>query len=61
MPPFKGYHSVTQEYFLPPTIFNVLVGAIICHWVEVVAVTEAGAEGLGASIQDLATYFYTDN
>ena len=60
-PPFKGYHIVTQEDLLPPTIMNMVVYSIICHWVMVVAVKEAGAKGLGASIQYLAEYFYSDN
>ena len=39
-------------------IFNVVVDVVIRHWVMVVAATEAGAEVLGTSIQDLASYFY---
>ena len=33
---FKGYQGVTQGNPLPPTIFKMVVGAIICHWVTVV-------------------------
>ena len=32
-PPFKGYHGVTQGDPLSPTIFNVVVYAIIRNWV----------------------------
>ena len=42
-------------------VFNVLVDTVIGHWVTVVALTEAGAEGLGVSIHYLAAYFYTDD
>ena len=42
-------------------LINVVVDAVICHWVAVVAATEAGTEVLELSIQDLATYFYADD
>ena len=45
----------------PPTIFNVLVDAVIRHSVIVVVEIEAGAEVLVALVQDLEAYFYTDN
>ena len=59
--PFKGYHSVTQGKPLYPTIFNVVMDAIIRHWGAMVAPTEDDTEGLGILIQDLATYFYATN
>ena len=34
--PFKGYRDVMQGKTLPPTIFNVIVDAVIRHWVTVV-------------------------
>ena len=43
---FKGYRGFTQGNPLPPTIFNVVMGAVICHWVMVVTPTEAGTGGL---------------
>ena len=43
-PPFKGYRGVNQGNHLSPTIFNVVMDAVIWHWVMVVAPTEAGAE-----------------
>ena len=58
--PFKGYQGVTQGYSLSPTIFNVVVDAVICHWVTVVIPTEAGTGGLGLTIIVLAGYFYAD-
>ena len=50
------------------TIFNVIVDAIIRHWVTVVAATEevvdpavARTEGFGWNVQRLEEYFYADN
>ena len=37
------------------------MNVVICHWVTVVAATEAGAEGLVVLIQDMAVYFYVDS
>ena len=36
---FKGYHGVTQGHPLTPIILNVVVDAVIRHWVTVVAAT----------------------
>ena len=52
--PFKGYQGVTQGDPLSPIIFNVVVDAVICHWVMVVTPPEAGTGGLGLTIIDLA-------
>ena len=46
---------------LSPTIFNVVVYAVILHWVTVVTPTEAGTGGLGLAISDLVEYFYSNN
>ena len=32
---FTGVQGVTQGYLLSPTIFNVMVGAVVQHWVSV--------------------------
>ena len=44
---FKVYRGVTQGDPLSPTIFNMVVDAVIGHWMAVVAPTEEGSEGLG--------------
>ena len=31
---FQGFKGVTQWETLSPTIFNVVVDAVVCHWVE---------------------------
>ena len=43
--PLKGYRGVTQGYPLSPTIFNVVVDAVIFHWVTEVAREEVGPDG----------------
>ena len=45
--PFKAYWCVTKGEPLSPTIFNVVVDAVICHWVTVVTPSEASMGGLG--------------
>ena len=56
--PFKGYCGATQGDTLYPKIFNMVVETIVCQWVTVVAVIEAGSEGLITLVQDLVAYFY---
>ena len=52
---FKGYQGVTQGNPLSHNIFNMVVGAIILHWVTVVTPSEEGTGGLGLTITNLAT------
>ena len=52
---------MTQGNPLSPTLFNMVVYAVIHHWVGVVAPTEDDMEVLGLTIRDLAEYFYSDN
>ena len=59
--PFKGYQGVTQGDPLPPTIFNLVVDAVIRHWVTVVTPNEAGTGGLSLTIIDLVDYFYAND
>ena len=48
--PFKGYPGITQGNPLSPTLLNMVMDAVICHWVMVVAPTEEGMEVLGLLI-----------
>ena len=50
-----------QDNPLSPTVFNVVVDAVILHWVTVVTPSEAGTGGLGLTIIDLEAYFYANN
>ena len=45
--PFKVCCGITQCDPLPPIIFNVVVDAVICYWLVVVAPTKDDTEGLG--------------
>ena len=58
---FKEYQGVTQVNPLPPTIFNMVVVAVIRHWVVVVTPSKEGTGGLGLTITNLATYLYADD
>ena len=40
-PPFKGFRGLAQGYPLLPTIFNITMDAVICHWVMTVAYEES--------------------
>ena len=59
--PFKGYRGENQVDPLYPTIFNVVVNVVIYQRVAAADMAEEGAEGLGALVQDLAAYFYSEN
>ena len=43
------------------TIFNVVIDAVIFHWVTLVTPSEADTGGLGMIILDLVSYFYAYN
>ena len=59
--PFKGYQCVRKGDPMSPTIFNVVMDAVISYWVTVVTTTEAGTGGLGLTIIYLTGYFYSEN
>ena len=54
-----------KGYPLYPTIVNVVVEAVLHHWVTVVTAEEGGAapdiEGFGQYIQQMAAYLYADD
>ena len=61
VPHFKGLHEVTHDYPLSPTIFNVVMGAVINQWVTVMLEEEADPEGPSKLTQCLVVYFYADD
>ena len=60
-PPIQRLPSIDTRIHLPPTLFNVVMDAIIRHWVTVVVSTKESTEGLGMLIGDLVDYFYADD
>ena len=58
---FKGGQGVTQGDLLSPTIFNVVVDAVVRHWVTL-AVTEAETRGeRGREGRHQAALLYADD
>ena len=64
---FKGYHMVNQEDPLSPTIFNVVLDAVLRHWITVAETKEnivdlgaAETEGFGRDMQKLSAQLYSD-
>ena len=52
---------MTQGDPLSPTIFNVVVDAVVCHWITI-AVTEVETRGeRGREGRHKATLFYVDD
>ena len=45
--PFKVHQGVTQGYPLSPTLFNMIMDAVICHWVTLFVREELVPEGFG--------------
>ena len=61
-PVFQSHRRLNQGVPLSPTIFNLVVDAIIRHWVTVVGVPQEGTiQGLGESIQTLAALSYAND
>ena len=58
---FEGAHGVTKGYPISPTIFNVVVDAVVRHWVTVI-VEDAEERGeCGQEGRHHAALFYADN
>ena len=59
--PIKGSRGFTKGDPISPTIFNMVVCALICHWVIVSAGEELGPEGFVRALQTLDALFYADD
>ena len=58
---FKGARGMTQGDPLSPTMFNVVVDAVVCHWVTM-ALAEAKKRGeRGNEGRHQASLFYADD
>ena len=60
---FKGQSVITKGRFLPTTIFNMVVDAVVRHWFLAIVEAEGkiGSEGFGRDVQRLAAYFHANN
>ena len=58
---FKGYRGFTQGDPLSPTIFNVIVDAVLCHLVTEVSGEEEDPDGFGRAAGCIVKCFYADN
>jgi hypothetical protein len=48
--PFEVGHGVTQGDVISPTIFNVIVDVVLCHWYSVVSPDPTNTPALGTNI-----------
>ena len=59
--PFKGHQGFTHEDPLSPTIFNMVVDAVIFYWVTLVAGEESVTDGFEQAFKWLAAFFYVND
>ena len=57
--PLMVTREVIQGDPLYPTIFNMVIYAVVLYWSAVVAGEAAGPEGFGREVYTLSTLFYT--
>ena len=58
---FKGFGGVTQGDPLSPTIFNVVVDAVVQHWVLLMAGGIGEPDRWGRKVIHCTILFYVDN
>ena len=56
----KGNQGFAKGGDLSPTIFNIVVGTVICHWVTMVGGGTV-PDGFGRVVQQLPGFFYANN
>ena len=54
---FKCSRGVTQVDLLSPTILNMVLDTVICHWLTVLAGEDVEPEGFGTAVQNLTAFF----
>ena len=52
--PFKCHRGITKGDPIYPTIFNMVVDVVICHWVMLVVGKDARPDGFGREVQWMA-------
>ena len=60
MSSFKGFKRVTQGEPLSPNIFNLVVGAVVSHWVEDMVEISGGQDRWGQEVRHQKYLFYMD-
>ena len=58
---FKGFQGVTQGYPLSPTIFNILVEAVMRQLMLLVSWGSGGRDSWGREVRHYANFFYSDD
>ena len=57
----QGFRGVNQGDLLPPTIFNVVVSALMCHWISLVSGGAGGQCGWGREVLHRTEFYCTDD
>ena len=58
---FKGFRGLTQGDLLYPTIFNVVVDAVVCHWISLAEAGEGRQDGWVREVQHISAFFYAND
>ena len=54
----QGFWGLTQGELLPPTIFNVVVDAMLRHWISLVVGVSGGKNGWEREVIHHTVFFY---
>ena len=57
---FKGARGVKHGDLLSPTIFNVVVDAVVQHWVTIMVEIAEERDGRGQEVRHQNSFFYAD-
>ena len=57
----RGFWGVTQGDPLSPTIFNVVVDAVVCNWIFLKVGGAGGTDRWGREVLHRSAFFYADN
>ena len=58
--PFKLFRGFNQGGTLSLKMFNILVNTVVRNWIIIVAEEASGPELFDFTVQQMATFFYTD-
>eukprot|EP00978_Attheya_sp_CCMP212_P003779 scaffold8023_cov54-Attheya_sp.AAC.7 len=59
--PFQATRGVTQGDPVPPTIFNIMVDAVIRYWLSLACGKDASRDGLCYEVKEQCVLFYADD